>query len=279
MLGKENDLLAFYMQEHLSPEDLAAARAAAAAAPLARLPLAKLAEVAASADASAKRESAAAKAASLGALATLQAVVTQAGLRLQAVKQTAHDFKQTVIQGGVSAATGRVASEAVVRFFEESLRKRRGALEKLETKCATIHAQLRRERGAGGGGGEGSSDLLRYIVFHQLKIEISQARASLSEKTRELLRLKLSWGLVSNLLASLKRAWLLNVAPRQPHLHPVHSRPPSPPHPHNTHTHNTHAPPFPPRRGPRRVHYRCSHGQGRHQGARGGGREAGGGAR
>ena len=137
--------------------------------------------------------------------------MAQAGHRLTAVRHTAHDFKQTVIVGGVNAISGRVEAEAVVRFFEESLRKRRLALEKLETKTAAISASLKRARRTDGRAAATSSDLLKYIVFHQLKIEVSQARAQLSERTRELLRLKLSWGLVSNLLASLKRAfaWVL----------------------------------------------------------------------
>ncbi len=203
MVTKTNDLLAFYVAEHVKPEESAAVRAAGASGSLTPI---QRADIAVAAEAGARSEAALAKAAAVDALVKLQAVAAQAGLRLQAVRQTAHDFKQTVIQGGVNAQTGKVTAEAVVRFFEESLRKRRTALEKLESKTTALSTQLAAVKTRDGRAAASSSDLLKYIVFHQLKIEISQAQATLLEKSKELLSMKLNWGVTSNLVAQLKRA-------------------------------------------------------------------------
>ena len=212
--GKLNDLLSFYVAQHLKPGEFSALRASlSSGAPAASgalltttLSPAQMADIAVAAEADARREAAVAKAAAVEALTTLQAVAAQAGLRLQAVRQTAHDFKQTVIRGGVNPHTGKVTAEAVVRFFEESLRKRRSTLEKIEAKTATVNSVLATVKTQDGRSAATSSDLLKYIVFHQLKIEITQSRATLLEKSRELLRLKLGWSITSNLLAQLKRA-------------------------------------------------------------------------
>lgn len=91
-------------------------------------------------------------------------------------------------------------------FYEESLRKKTTAIEKLTFKTAALQKELAKAL-SGDSGASSQGDLLQYIDFHQLKIENTQAAAKLAERNLEVLRLKLAMGSTASLLFALKCAW------------------------------------------------------------------------
>jgi hypothetical protein len=246
-LARENEMLAFYVSHRLGDgEDLASLQAAgggelvgdAPGEARARLSQAQLLDVAKGCREDVRADAALAKERSLGALSTLQVVVTQAGLRLEGVKALSAEFATAVVARGRSARTGAVTAEAVVKFYEDSLRKRRARTEKLAWKTSVLQRELDRLRGSAKAVSDSSSELVRYITFHQLRIENSQFTAKLAAKSRDLLKLKMLSGFTSDLVAKLKGAWARRrrgeeAAAAQP---PPHLSPPTLPPPPHTHT-------------------------------------------
>ena len=172
-----------------------------------RLTQAQLLEVARGCREDIKADAALAKERSLGALSTLQVVVTQAGLRLDALKALAHEFNTAVVVRGKNPRTGTIMSEAVVKFFEDSLRKRRQRAEKLTWKAGVLQRQLESLRRSSKAASDSSSELVRYITFHQLRIENAQFTSRLAEKNREVLKLKMITGITSDVVTQLKGEW------------------------------------------------------------------------
>ena len=143
----------------------------------------------------------------LGALKTLQVVVAQAGMRLEDIKALTREFTMAVVVRGKSARTGAIQAEAVTRYYEESLRRRAEKAEKLTWKAAVLKKELDKVTGEGKTAVDSSSELMRYINFHQLRIENAQFSALLAEKTRKVLALKASATLTSGLVLKLKGEW------------------------------------------------------------------------
>lgn len=152
----------------------------------------------------AKRDQAPQKA--LGALKTLQVVVAQAGMRLEDIKALTREFTMAVVVRGKNARTGAIQAEAVTRYYEESLRRRADKAEKLTWKAGVLKKELDKVTGEGKTAVDSSSELMRYINFHQLRIENAQFTAQLAEKNRTLLALKASATQTSELVLKLKGA-------------------------------------------------------------------------
>ena len=243
-LARENELLAFFVSHRLGEgEDLASLQAAgggelvAAGEARARLSQAQLLDVAKGCREDIRADAALAKERALGALSTLQVVVTQAGLRLAGVRAQSLEFGAAV-QRGRSERTGAVTSEAIVKFYEDSLRKRRARTEKLAWKTSVLQRELDRMRVSAKAVSDSSSELVRYITFHQLRIENSQFTAKLAAKSRDLLKLKMISGYTSDLVIKLKgersrrRRWPPCARPP-----PQLTAPPPPPLKTTRHTH------------------------------------------
>jgi hypothetical protein len=211
--SRENELLSFFIAHRLGDgEDLESLEGAGVdmfgdgdVVP-SRLTQTQLLDVAKGCVEDIKAESILAKEKSLGALSTLHVVVTQAGLRLEGLKAQTREFNSTVVVRGKNQRTGTVTAEAVVKFYEDSLRKRRQWMEKLAWKTGVLQKRLEGLRGKGGNSSSDStsSELLRYIIFHQLRIEHSQLTAKLAETSKKLLKLKMVSGFTSDLVTQLK---------------------------------------------------------------------------
>ena len=213
-LGKENELLSFFVAHRLGDDESLAALQAAGGEELVgglgeatgRLTQGQLLDVAKGCREDIKVDAMMAKERSLGALSTLQVVVMQAGLRLEGLKALSQEFSTAVVARGKNPRTGTIMAEVVVKFYEDSLRKRRARAEKLTWKAGVLQRQLDKLRGGTKSVSDSSSELVRYITFHQLRIENSQFAAKLAEKNRELLKLKMISGFTSDLVAQLKSA-------------------------------------------------------------------------
>jgi len=140
----------------------------------------------------------------LGALKTLQVVVAQAGMRLEDIKALTREFSMNVTVRGVHSRTGKLASEAVIKYYEDSIKKRQDMVEKYSWKAAVLKKELERVKGESKVMMDSSSELMKYINFHQLRIENSQFTARLSEKFKGLLALKHSTAITSDLVIQLK---------------------------------------------------------------------------
>jgi len=75
-------------------------------------------------------------------LETLAALIRQSDLRLLAARKEAFEFKRDVVLGGAAAnGSGKIAAEAVVRFYEEGLRSKATAIDKMRLKNVALRAQ------------------------------------------------------------------------------------------------------------------------------------------
>jgi hypothetical protein len=135
---------------------------------------------------------------------TLNALIKQSDLKLLDVRKDAYEFKRDVVlRGETEKGDGKIAAEAVVRFFEDGLRSKDTMIDKLRLKNTGLRAELAKLQ-AGLQSKAEASGVLHYIDFHQLQIENSQAKEKIEEKNTELMRLKLTAGMAVSTLTKLR---------------------------------------------------------------------------
>ena len=205
-VAKENAVLAVYLSRHVSAaeqeewageEDAKRAGSARksrakrkfAAASNKVLTLDNKLEVAGAELDAAKKETATMRALSTKTLDKLRALLQQNDARIGALKAEAFAMKKDVVIGGENALSGRIKAEKMVRFYEDSLRRKDNAVEQLRLKCESLRAQLVKGRAALKRKEE-VGDTLHFIDFMQLQIENKQLAARLEERNAELVRLK-----------------------------------------------------------------------------------------
>jgi hypothetical protein len=152
----------------------------------------------------AKAETAEATKQGVSVVETLEAMLSQADVRMGDVRREAYEFKRDVLTGAAEdTLTGKVPSERVVKFFEDSMRAKEALIDKLRFKNAALKGALRKLE-VDLANKEEAGDVLHYIDFHQLQIENAQHLAKIEEKNGELLRLKLTTGNTVSSLNQLK---------------------------------------------------------------------------
>jgi hypothetical protein len=135
---------------------------------------------------------------------TLEALIQQSDLKLLDVRKEAYEFKRDVVlRGETEKGDGKIAAEAVVRFFEDGIRSKDTIIDKLRLKNTGLRAELAKLQ-AGVQSKAEASGVLHYIDFHQMQIENSQAKEKIEEKNSELMRLKLTTGSAVSTLTRLR---------------------------------------------------------------------------
>lgn len=135
---------------------------------------------------------------------TLDALIKQSDLKLLDVRKEAYEFKRDVVlRGETEKGDGKIAAEAVVRFFEDGLRSKDTMIDKLRLKNTGLRAELAKLQ-AGVQSKAEASGVLHYIDFHQMQIENSQAKEKIEERNTELMRLKLTAGMAVSTLTKLR---------------------------------------------------------------------------
>ncbi|CAG5125645.1 unnamed protein product, partial [Candidula unifasciata] len=122
-----------------------------------------------------------------------QATITEADTCLQAIKKDFADFDTDIIKGGVNPFSHAIKAEKCVRYLENKLKNLDSTRKKLILKYNSVKTQekkvvLQLEQK------EQIGDVLHGVDFDQLRIINQQYKQTFSERTRDLLKLKLMTG-------------------------------------------------------------------------------------
>ncbi|BFZ12518.1 hypothetical protein BsWGS_15557 [Bradybaena similaris] len=133
-----------------------------------------------------------------------QAIISEADNRLQNFKKDTSDFQADIIRGAINPFTRAVQAEKCVRYLEKKLKNNESLKKKLIIKYSSTKTQekklmLELEQK------EQIGDVLQEVDFDQLRILNQQYKQTLSERTRDLLALKLMTGTVMKALNGHKK--------------------------------------------------------------------------
>lgn len=108
-------------------------------------------------------------------------------MRIDEVKRETYEFKRDVIVGGENPRTGKIMSDKVMRFLEESLAQKEVAMQKMQLRNKMLkHQAVKLEQQLKSK--EDKGEMLNKIDFEQLKIEHEQFLEKIEERNSELLR-------------------------------------------------------------------------------------------
>eukprot|EP00744_Colponema_vietnamica_P004653 GILI01006910.1.p1 GENE.GILI01006910.1~~GILI01006910.1.p1 ORF type:complete len:366 (-),score=114.35 GILI01006910.1:82-1146(-) len=133
----------------------------------------------------------------------LRAALEEADQRIAETKKDIYEFRRDIMVGAENPRTGKTMAEKYIRYVEDKLREKDALIEKLKLKNATLQAHVGKTEGQLKQKEEQGEDL-KYIDYHQLKIEHKQYLAKIEEANAELLDLKLTTGKTVQDLNNLK---------------------------------------------------------------------------
>jgi chromosome segregation ATPase len=123
---------------------------------------------------------------------------------MKEIKKDVFAFRRDIVVGAENAATGKTAAEKVIRYMEERVRDKDNQVNKLHDKNAHLRNELKRMK-VQLSQKEEMGETLHTIDFDQLTIENQQFKEKIDERTRDLLKLKLTTGSTVTSLNNLKK--------------------------------------------------------------------------
>lgn len=120
-----------------------------------------------------------------------EAMIGETRARIDEMKKETYEFKRQVLVGGVDKRSGKILSSAVIKYYEDKIRKKDGLVQRLAEKNIELAAKQKslakelKEK-------EHRGETLSPVDFHQLEIENKSYSERIAQKNKKLLRLKAS---------------------------------------------------------------------------------------